>query len=134
MLDSWGFTCGCPLCASDKSALSLSDQRRDRLTAIQVELASDGYNPDLDRRKIGTLVDELERLIDSESMWLNLMVYYETAARAYLRVGDVSSAAKYAALAEEWWLHYGGAEHENVRGLKALWRAIRTKSKEAGVM
>jgi hypothetical protein len=126
LLKNWGFQCRCSLCSSPEENIQLSDMRRGRIEEIHAALNDE---KGLSQKKISSLTNELLRLIDKEGMLLNLVVYYELIARAYLRIDDFENAKKFVQLAEEWWVHYGGEEHENMEGIQSLWALVREKSR-----
>lgn len=118
VLRDWGFDCRCDLCTSSRKDIKRSDERRDRIHAIHKILAQE---EGLTSKRIDRLADELLRLVDQESLWPQLAVYYEVLARAYMEEAkDFENAAKYAELCDDTWIEYGGPEHDNVDGVQKL--------------
>lgn len=117
----WGFTCKCPLCSSSRKAIQQSDRRRDRIREIRQEL-SQRY--DLSRDQVDKFASELLRLIGDEKLEVQLVVYYEVIARAYMELFDFEKAKEYATMCENAWIQYGGLDHDNVEGMKQLWQDL----------
>lgn len=79
---------------------------------------------DLSQDEVDRFANELLRAVREEGTELQLMVHYEVIARAYVRVFDIQKAKRYAALAERAWGRYGGLEHDNVEGIRGLWKDV----------
>ncbi|KAH8912349.1 SET domain-containing protein [Coniochaeta sp. PMI_546] len=120
-LKEWGFTCKCPLCSSSRKTIQQSDQRRNRIRKIR-EVLSEGVV--LSGDQVDKLVAELLRLINEEKLEVQLVVYYEVIARAYMGVFDFEKAKQYATMCEAAWIQYGGLDHDNVEGMKQLWKDL----------
>lgn len=122
VVSEWGFTCKCPLCSSSSKTIQKSDRRRDRIREIKDILTE---RDDLSRDQVDRFVDELLRLVDEEKLEVQLVVFYEVIARAYMEVFDFEKAREYATMAEEAWIQYGGVGHDNVEGVKFLWLDLK---------
>lgn len=120
-LKEWGFTCKCPLCSSSRKTIQQSDQRRNRIRKIREVLSE---RDDLSGDQVDKLVAELLRLINEEKLEVQLVVYYEVIARAYMGVFDFEKAKQYATMCEAAWIQYGGLDHDNVEGMKQLWKDL----------
>jgi hypothetical protein len=120
-LQDWGFTCKCPLCSSSRKTIQHSDQRRNRIREVRDALVT---RDDLTEGVIERFAKELLRLIDEENLEVQLVVYYEVIARAYMSVPNFEKAKEYATMAENAWIQYGGLDHDNVEGMKQLWRDL----------
>jgi hypothetical protein len=99
----------------------VADTRRQRLYDIDQTLA----NPDITSESVTQLAEELFAIIEIESLWPQLCVYYEELAKAYMSAGDMENARKYVEKTENTWIEFGGVEHENVEGVQQLWRDFR---------
>lgn len=64
------------------------------------------------------------RVISEEQLEVQLVLYYEIIARAYMVVFDLGKARAYAKMAEDAWIRYGGLYHDNVEGMQQLWRDL----------
>ena len=117
----WGFTCRCPLCSSSRKTIQQSDRRRDRIREIRRAFET---QDDLTGDLIDKLAAEMLRLISEEQLEVQLVLYYEIIARAYMTVFDLARARAYAKMAEDAWIRYGGLYHDNVEGIKQLWRDL----------
>ncbi|OIW31930.1 SET domain-containing protein [Coniochaeta ligniaria NRRL 30616] len=120
-LKEWGFTCKCPLCSSSRRVIQQSDQRRNRIREVRAVLAE---REDLSGDQVDKLAGELLRLIGEEKLEVQLVVYYEVIARAYMGAFDFEKAKEYANMCENAWIQYGGLDHDNVEGMKQLWRDL----------
>ncbi len=131
ILDGWGFNCSCWLCTASPAEINASDSRRERVYDIHASLA-ESYEGDseyvLDEESIDALSEELFALIEEEQLWPQLVVFYEVIARAYMEIAEWDSARKYVALAEQRWNKYGGEDHDNVDGIRALWAELKERA------
>ncbi|KAJ9138250.1 SET domain-containing protein [Coniochaeta hoffmannii] len=117
----WGFTCRCPLCSSSRKTIQQSDWRRDRIREIRRILET---QDDLTGDLVDKLASEMLRVISEEQLEVQLVLYYEIIARAYMVVFDLGKARAYAKMAEDAWIRYGGLDHDNVEGMQQLWRDL----------
>ncbi|CAK7234580.1 hypothetical protein SBRCBS47491_008995 [Sporothrix bragantina] len=120
----WGFTCHCSLCMAPKKVAFSSDIRRTRLVEIYTTLEDEAYEGLLTRDKIEALVSEMMLLINGEDLVPQLCEYYAMIARAYLSIEEFEDARYYAQQSEEYWIRYGTEEHDNIEGVRALWKQI----------
>ncbi|KAB5572149.1 hypothetical protein GE09DRAFT_1282611 [Coniochaeta sp. 2T2.1] len=132
VLKEWGFTCQCPLCSSSRRAIQQSDRRRNRIRTIRARLESaddgGGGGSLTGDEEVDGLAAELLRLVAEEGLEPQLVV-------AYMEVWNFEKAREYARMCEEAWVRYGGVEHDNVEGVRLLWRDLRemfTASNSAG--
>ncbi len=82
----------------------------------------------LDEDAIASLAEELVGLVEEEQLWPQLVVFYEVIARAYMEIAEWDSARQYVGLAEERWILYGGEDHDNVDGIRALWAELKQRA------
>jgi hypothetical protein len=109
------------MCLAPENQVALSDSRRVRLLEIHNTLQqAEG----LSYGRIGELVREAMMLIEQEELDPQLVEYNEVFARAFMEKNDFETARKYATMAEDLWIYYGGEEHDNVEGIRELWQAI----------
>jgi hypothetical protein len=59
-----------------------------------------------------------------------LQVYYDVIARAHLSIGDTRRAQKYATLAEQTWIQYGGMDHDGLEDIRSLWEEVKNNFEE----
>ncbi len=85
----------------------------------------------MDPKKMDEMVQEMEYLIAKEELWPLFCEYYVVVARAYMNNGDLKNARKYAQIADDLWVKYGGENHENVEEMQELWRDLDWMSKLA---
>lgn len=76
------------------------------------------------KKRIDALAAELLSLVEAEALWPKLVWYHEVIARAYLAIADRKNARRHSELSEEWWIHYGGLDHDNVDGVRTLWKDV----------
>jgi len=95
--------------------------RRVRLHEIFQALYEHG---DITPRKVDNLVNEMNIIVQAEGLQLQLCELYTAVARSYAAARDFEHAREYAAMSEEYWIRYGTEEHENVDGIKELWRDL----------
>ena len=82
----------------------------------------------LDEDSIANLAEEMFALVQEEQLWPQLVVFYEVIARAYMEIAEWDSARQYVGLAEERWILYGGEDHDNVDGIRALWAELKQRA------
>ena len=105
-----------------------SEVRRVRLHEIFQALYD---HSELTKSKVDDLLNEMMIIIQGEGLQLQLCEFYIGVARAYAAVGAFKEAREHAALSEEYWIRYGSEEHENVEGMKDLWRELDLAEKKA---
>ncbi|KAH9905154.1 SET domain-containing protein [Xylariomycetidae sp. FL2044] len=120
-LAKWNFECTCSLCAASQERRAVSDQRRARLREIYRLLTEDAS---LSPKQVDRHAREAEALARKEELVPQLLVYFELAARAFLYANDMAGARKYARRCEDLWVRYGGDDHDNVEGMKRLWKDL----------
>ncbi|CAK7236076.1 hypothetical protein SCUCBS95973_009482 [Sporothrix curviconia] len=125
----WGFTCHCSLCTAPPKVSFSSDIRRTRLVEIYTTLEGEAYEGMLTRDKIETLLAEMMLLINGEDLVPQLCEYYAMIARAYLSIEAFEDARHYAQQSEEYWIRYGTEEHDNVDGVRTMWKMIEDAEK-----
>lgn len=64
-------------------------------------------------------------MINKEELYPQLVEYYERFGRAYIATGDLERARYFVTLADEMWVLYGGEEHENIEGMRELWKTLQ---------
>ncbi|KAK3305864.1 uncharacterized protein B0T15DRAFT_533659 [Chaetomium strumarium] len=128
VLQAWGFRCTCALCSAPREERELSDSRRERILEIHQTL---GQASGLRDRRVDELVLEATRLVELEELHPQLVEYYQQFAKAYLMTGNLRRAREFIAEADKMWQLYGGEEHENVDGMRELWRILEEVEADA---
>ncbi|KAK1753029.1 hypothetical protein QBC47DRAFT_304211 [Echria macrotheca] len=123
-LEAWGFRCRCEMCSAPAGQIALSDRRRERMFEIHSTLGMAAESASLSKQRIDALVREAMGIIEVEELDPQLVAYHEVFARAYMSVGDVSSARSHVMAAEEKWVYYEGEEHSNIEQIKRLWEEL----------
>lgn len=85
---------------------------------------------DLTGQEIASLAKELFYLVDQEQIWPQLVALYEIVSRAYMRIGDLVDARRFASRSEKSWIEYGGVNHDNVEGIKGLWGDLKNAARQ----
>lgn len=127
-MQAWGFRCRCALCTASPQERSLSDWRRERLLEIHGTL---NHAEELGIQRVNDLVIEAVSLIEKEELKPQLVEYYQQFAKAYMALNDLKRARGFVAETDRTWRLYGGEEHENVDGVRALWEALEEAEREA---
>ncbi|KAK4235342.1 SET domain-containing protein 5 [Achaetomium macrosporum] len=128
VLQAWGFRCTCALCSAPLAERELSDRRRERLLEVHQTL---GQASGLSDHRVDELVLEATRLIAQEELYPQLVEYYQQFAKAYLMTGNLRRAREFITKADKTWQLYGGEEHENVDGMRELWRTLEEAEGDA---
>jgi hypothetical protein len=128
VLQAWGFRCTCALCSAPREERELSDRRRERILEIHQTL---GQASGLSERRVDELVLEATRLIELEELHPQLVEYNQQFAKAYLMTGNLRRARELIVEADKMWQLYGGEEHENVDGMRELWRTLEEAEGDA---
>lgn len=128
MLQAWGFRCRCALCSAPPAERALSDERRGYLLDIHKTL---GQASELTNQRVDELVREALAIIGEEDLQPQLVEYYQQFAKAYLAIKNLGKAREFVAKADKMWRFYGGEEHENLDGMRALWQALEEAETEA---
>ncbi|KAK4250070.1 hypothetical protein C7999DRAFT_38993 [Corynascus novoguineensis] len=128
VLQAWGFQCRCALCSASIEERNLSDRRRERLLEIHHIL---GQADLLGSKRVGALIIEAMGLIDQEELHPQLVEYYQQFAKAYMALSDLKRARAFVTETDKMWSLYGGEEHENLDGMRDLWRALEEAEGEA---
>ena len=123
-LKRWNFNCTCAMCKQTEKQAWPNEVRRVRLHEIYQSLFEYEENT---VEKIHGLVREMMIIIQAEGLQTQLCEFYAAIARSYAAAGAIKEARENAALSDEYWVRYGGEEHENIEGQKELWRDIRTE-------
>lgn len=116
--ESWGFHCSCSLCTQPLPQTSASDARIEQIAELRVDL--EDYSPESEA--CPAMAELLVSLYEQERMWGPIAEAYALAAIEYNGVGDVWMAQRYARLAVEAGLLYGGPHDEDVRVMQELLR------------
>lgn len=106
---SWGFSCGCDLCAADPETTKTSDTRVEKILKIQAALS------DRSPKSTGStrLAHELIQLLREERLWTLASSGYAFAAFEHNGIGDKPNAQRYAQLALEHSHLCNGADHND---------------------
>jgi hypothetical protein len=70
-------------------------------------------------------------LIEQEELRPQLVEYYQQFAKAYLMVNDLKRARAFVAETDKAWVLYGGEQHENIDGMRELWKTLKEAEKGA---
>lgn len=132
ILKQWGFACSCALCSLPADERAYSDDRRNRIWEVYMDLANSASL--LGRKVVDERVDELMYLVEREDLWPQLVEYYQVVARAYAALGDLDDARDYAERAEATWIEYGGVDHDGVEDIRRLWGELRRAERGGGVV
>jgi hypothetical protein len=116
---NWGFVCHCSQCTAPPAMGAASDARLAHLEAVQHELSDTKAEHDTSPAMAELLVS----LYEQERLWSDIWEPYAYAALEYNGVGERWMASKYARLAIEGGLLYGGKKHLSVRVMEELLRA-----------
>lgn len=90
-----------------------------------------GQASELTNQRVNELVHEALKIIGEEDLQPQLVEYYQQFAKAYLMIKDFVKAREFVAKADKMWRFYGGEEHENLDGMRALWEALEEAETEA---
>lgn len=85
----------------------------------------------LGSKRVGALIIEAMGLIDQEELHPQLVEYYQQFAKAYMALNDLKRARAFVTETDKMWSLYGGEEHENLDGMRDLWRALEEAEREA---
>jgi len=127
-LQRWNFNCTCSLCQLPEKKAWPSEVRRVRLHEVFQALHD---HADITEQKVDDLVREMNIIIQAEGLQLQLCELSAAVARAYAAAGALGPAREHAALSEEYWIRYGTEEHENIEGVKELWRELAQAEKRS---
>jgi hypothetical protein len=114
--NSWGFQCSCSQCTAQSAISSASDSRIDKIARIRDNL--EDYSPESVASP--EMADLLISLYEQERMWGPIAEAYSYAALEYNGAGDAFIAQKYAHLAVEVGLVYGGPHDTDVKEMEQL--------------
>ncbi|KAG7293717.1 hypothetical protein NEMBOFW57_003774 [Staphylotrichum longicolle] len=91
-----------------------------------------GQASELTKQRVDELVREALAIIEEEDLQPQLVEYYQQFAKAYLMAKNLEKAREFVAKADKMWRFYGGEEHENLDGMRALWQALEEAETETG--
>ena len=113
---SWGFQCSCSLCTQPSPQAEASDARIEQIHELREELEDYSEGSEASTG----MADLLVSLYEMENMDGPITEAYTLAAIEFNGVGDVWSASKYARLAVEAGLIYGGPRDNDVKQMEKL--------------
>ena len=113
---NWGFKCSCSSCTQPKALSTTSDTRIKQITALIKHLS----NRNASSRATPQMAELLISLYEQERILAPIAEAYTFAAREYNGVGDGYLAMKYASLAVEAGILYGGEKTNDVVDMKNL--------------
>ena len=113
---NWGFKCACSSCTQSDAITAASDTRIQQIVALQNHLADRNTTS----RAAPGMAELLVSLYEQERLYAPVAEAYAFAATEYNGAGDGYNAMKYASLAVEAGLVYGGASDGSVIDMKDL--------------
>ncbi|TLD18290.1 hypothetical protein E2P81_ATG12085 [Venturia nashicola] len=113
---SWGFQCSCSLCTQPKAHTDASDARIEHIASLREEL--EDYSPESEATT--SMAELLVSLYEQERLYGPIAEAHALAAIEFNGVGEPSTAQKYARLAVETGLLYGGPADKDVKEMEKL--------------
>jgi hypothetical protein len=115
---SWGFRCSCSLCTQPETHTHASDARIEQIASLREEL--EDYTPESEATT--SMAELLVSLYEQERLHGPISEAYALAAIEFNGVGEPWTAQKYARLAIESGLLYGGPADRDVKEMEKLLR------------
>jgi hypothetical protein len=113
---SWGFDCSCSHCTQPEPQADASDDRIEQILELREEL--EDYTSDSEATP--GMAELAVSLYEQERLYGPISEAYTFAAIEYNGIGDVWTAQKYARLAIESGLLYGGPADKDVKQMENL--------------
>jgi hypothetical protein len=113
---SWGFDCSCSACTQPRPQTDASDERLEQIADLREEL--EDYTSESEATP--GMAELVISLYEQERLYGPISEAYAFAAKEYNGVGDLWKSQKYAQLAIESGLLYGGPADKDVKEMETL--------------